>query len=98
VLLRENWISQVQAKELLFRNLLVHPKIKAFRSAGLLIALEFDSFATNKKVIDGCLQKGVLSDWFLFAPQCMRIAPPLPIREDEIHMACEIILQAIQES
>jgi len=98
VLLRENWISQVQAKELLFRNLLVHPKIKAFRSAGLLIALEFDNFATNKKVIDGCLQKGVLSDWFLFAPQCMRIAPPLPIREDEIHMACEIILQAIQES
>jgi acetylornithine/succinyldiaminopimelate/putrescine aminotransferase len=49
------------------------------RCSGLLIAVEFDSFETNKKIIDRCIEKGVLTDWFLFAPECMRIAPPLTI-------------------
>jgi acetylornithine/N-succinyldiaminopimelate aminotransferase len=95
VLLEENWIKQVAQKEKLFHSLLVHPKIKAVRSAGLLIAVEFDSFETNKKIIGACLNYGLLTDWFLFAPNCMRIAPPLIITEDEIKNACEIILQAM---
>ena len=95
VLLEEGWIKQVHEKEKLFGKLLVHPKIKTVRSAGLLIAVEFDSFETNKKIIDKCIKLGLLTDWFLFAPHCMRIAPPLIITEDEIKMACEIILKAI---
>ncbi len=34
---------------MLFHNLLHHPKIKAVRSCGLMMAVEFDSFETNKK-------------------------------------------------
>jgi acetylornithine/succinyldiaminopimelate/putrescine aminotransferase len=94
-LLEEGWIEQVKAKELLFRRLLVHPAIKAVRSFGLWMAVEFDSFATNKRVIDAALEKGVLTDWFLFAPQCMRIAPPLVISEADITTACDIIVSAI---
>jgi len=80
--------------------LLQHKKIKAVRSAGLLIAVEFDSYETNKAIIDYCLrveenQTGVLTDWFLFAPQCLRIAPPLIITEEEITLACERLLQAM---
>ncbi|MBS1946453.1 MAG: aspartate aminotransferase family protein [Bacteroidetes bacterium] len=95
VLLEENWIALVKSKEKLFRQLLVHPKIKAVRSSGLLIAVEFESFEVNKKVIDTCIANGVLTDWFLFAPNCMRIAPPLIISEGEINIACEIILKAL---
>ncbi|HSC37080.1 MAG TPA: aminotransferase class III-fold pyridoxal phosphate-dependent enzyme, partial [Chitinophagaceae bacterium] len=94
-LLEEGWIQQVKAKEQLFRRLLVHPAIRAVRSYGLWMAVEFDSFATNKRVIDAALEKGVLTDWFLFAPQCMRIAPPLVISEAEITTACDIIVSAI---
>ena len=82
-------------KEKLFKKLLIHSKIKTVRSAGLLIAVEFENFETNKKIIDKCIELGLLTDWFLFAPHCMRIAPPLIITEDEIKMACEIILKAI---
>jgi len=95
VLFEEKLISEVKNKEKLFRRLLVHPKIKSVRSAGLLIALEFDSFETNKKIIDECIVNGVLTDWFLFATNCMRIAPPLIIQEEEIKEACKIILQSI---
>jgi len=95
VLLEESWISVVAAKEKLFRQLLVHTAIREVRSAGLLIAVEFESFEQNKRIIDACIANGLLTDWFLFAPQCMRIAPPLTITEEEIKKACSIILAAI---
>jgi acetylornithine/N-succinyldiaminopimelate aminotransferase len=94
-LLEEQWIEKVKTKEQLFKNILKHPKIKAIHSAGLWMALEFDSFENNKKNIDACLANGVLTDWFLFAPHCMRIAPPLIITEEEIEKACKIILECI---
>lgn len=92
-LLEEKLMDQVQKKELLFRELLQHPAIKSFHSAGLLMAIEFDAWNTNKKVIDLCISKGVFTDWFLFASHCMRLAPPLIIEEQEIRKACSIILE-----
>jgi acetylornithine/N-succinyldiaminopimelate aminotransferase len=95
VLLEEDWIDAVIRKEQLFRRLLVHPAIRAIRSCGLLIAVEFGSFEENKRVIDACIEKGLLTDWYLFAPQCLRIAPPLSITDEQIEKACSIILSAI---
>lgn len=98
VLVEENIISQIKEKEQLFLSLLKHPKISAVRSAGLLIAVAFDSYETNKKIIDTCIENGVLTDWFLFAANCLRIAPPLNISNREIESACAAILKAIQEN
>jgi acetylornithine/N-succinyldiaminopimelate aminotransferase len=95
VLLQQDWIGEVGRKEQLFRRLLIHPAIRAVRSCGLLIAVEFGSFDQNKRIIDTCIRKGVLTDWFLFAPECLRIAPPLTITDEQIGLACEIILSAI---
>lgn len=91
VLLQHNWIEEVKTKEQLFIKLLKNAKFKAVRSAGLWLALEFDSFETCKSIIDGCITKGIVSDWFLFAPNCLRIAPPLIITEEEIKQVTEII-------
>jgi len=96
-LIEEGYIQEVKQKEQLFKKLLIHPKIKAVRLAGLWMALVFDSFETNKKIIDTCLEKGLLTDWFLFAPHCLRIAPPLTISEQQIEDACRIILRACDE-
>jgi acetylornithine/N-succinyldiaminopimelate aminotransferase len=92
VLLKENIIDEVNSKAALLREMLQHPLIRAIRANGLLIAIEFESFDINKKVIDGCLQRGLLTDWFLFAPECMRIAPPLTISEKEIKKAVKTII------
>lgn len=94
VLLDERMINTVKGKENLVKTLLVHSKIKTVRSFGLWFALEFDSFETNKKVIDFCIANGVLTDWFLFASNCLRISPPLIITEEQIKKACNVILQA----
>jgi len=94
ILLEEDWIGAIFQKEQCFRNLLVHPKIKTVRSSGLLIAVEFENFEINKKIIDTCIANGLLTDWFLFAPHCMRIVPPLIISIPEIEKACEIIVRS----
>jgi len=94
-LLDEEMMKEVKRKEALFNSLLVHEKIKSVRSFGLWLALEFDSFETNKKIIDHCIAHGVLTDWFLFASNCLRISPPLTISEEQIKRACEIILKGV---
>lgn len=94
-LLEEKWIDTVKSQEELFQSLLVHPKIKAVRSFGLWMAIEFDSFETNKRVIDACIANGLLTDWFLFASNCLRISPPLIISEGQVRKAAAIIIHSL---
>jgi acetylornithine/N-succinyldiaminopimelate aminotransferase len=94
-LLNEEMISKVKEKEELFKSLLVHKKIRSVHSFGLWLAVEFGTFETNKMIIDRCIANGVLTDWFLFAPNCLRISPPLIISAEQIKKACETLVKAI---
>jgi acetylornithine/N-succinyldiaminopimelate aminotransferase len=96
-LLKHRYWESVPAKEKLFRELLNHPTIKSIRGKGLLLALEFENHKQCKQVIDACLERGVVSDWFLFADHCMRIAPPLVISEEEIRQACRTINGVLED-
>jgi len=95
VLLSENLVAGVEEKEALFRKLLIHPAIKEIRGKGLMLALEFADFDLNKKIIDRCIENGVITDWFLHCSNSMRLAPPLVITNAEIEKACAVILEAI---
>jgi acetylornithine/N-succinyldiaminopimelate aminotransferase len=90
-LLENKIIADVFEKEQLFINHLQSKKIKSIRSKGLMLALEFENFEANKKIIDGLIHEGIFTDWFLFASNCLRIVPPLTITEEEILEACKII-------
>ena len=95
VLLQESLMDTVNEKELLFLSHLHHPSIKAVRSCGLMIAVEFDDFEFNKKVIDALIEQGIFTDWFLFAPNCLRIVPPLVITAEEIIIACDKLIRVL---
>jgi acetylornithine/N-succinyldiaminopimelate aminotransferase len=90
-LLDNKIVETVFEKEKLFLENLQSKKIKNIRSCGLMIALEFENFEENKKVINALIDNGVFTDWFLFAPECLRIVPPLTISKEEILEACGII-------
>ncbi len=98
VLHQEHLLDTVNQKEKLFKELLVHTKIKEIRSKGLMISVQFESYKILKPIIDKTICLGVLTDWFLFNDSAMRIAPPLTITEDEIKLACKLILQAIDQA
>lgn len=95
ILKEGNLLDIVDDKAALIISLLKHPKIKAIRNKGLMMAVEFESFEVLKPIIDRAIQLGVITDWFLFCDDSMRIAPPLTITEDEIREACKLILKAI---
>jgi acetylornithine/succinyldiaminopimelate/putrescine aminotransferase len=97
ILQNEKLIEQVETKANLFKSLLIHPKIKAIRNKGLMMAVEFESFDVLKPIIDRAIDLGVITDWFLFCDDSMRIAPPLVITEEEIREACGIILKAVDQ-
>lgn len=101
-LLDEQMIDSVKDKEQLFLSLLKHPRIKAVRSRGLMLAVELESFAQVKQVIDAGLhmpgqESGVFTDWFLFAANCIRLVPPLVISGAEIQQACSVLLTALDQ-
>jgi acetylornithine/N-succinyldiaminopimelate aminotransferase len=95
ILLENKLVDGVFEKEKLFRSLLTHSSIKNISSAGLMMAVEFDSFETTKKIIDTLIEQGVFTDWFLFCAHAFRICPPLNISEEEIRKACAIIIEVL---
>lgn len=95
VLREEKLIEQIEEKSNLFVQELQHKKIKYVRAKGLLIAIELESSELVLASIQGCLANNLFSDWFLFAPNCIRIAPPLTISLDEIRIACTAIKQVL---
>lgn len=98
VLLNEKLVEGVEAKSNLIIQLLSKSiAISQIRSAGLMIALQLDNFNHVKRVIDRCIDKGVILDWFLFNDSSIRIAPPLTISEEQIREACKIIVSALEE-
>lgn len=97
VILEEKLIDSVIEKQQLFIAHLKHPAIKEIRFKGLMIAIELADFDAVQKVIQfglKCTPVGIFTDWFLFAPNSIRIVPPLVISNEEIIAACAILNQA----
>ncbi len=97
ILLQEKLWTGVAAKEQLLRSLLVHPAIQSIYSAGLLMALQFETAEIAQRVVHRCISNGLLTDWFLFAPNCLRVAPPLIMTDEQIGEVCHTLLQSIAE-
>lgn len=73
-------------------------EIKEIRRIGMMFAFDMESFERVEKVVKRCLEKGLISFWFLSHPYSFRLSPPLSITEAEIRLAGKIILEAIQET
>jgi acetylornithine/succinyldiaminopimelate/putrescine aminotransferase len=97
ILTEQKLLDTVAAKSELLKSLLVHPAIVQMQGIGLWFSLRFSSDTHAQKVAHACVQNGVITDWFLFAPDAIRVAPPLIITETEIRAACTIILQSIDQ-
>lgn len=95
VLTDANLIADVAHKESIIRSRLKHPAIKAIHGKGLLLAVELGSFERVMDLINAALENGLITDWFLFNTHSFRIAPPLIISDEELHRACDILLQSL---
>lgn len=95
--LESGLMNEVEEKEKLFRELLVHPKIKKVNGRGLMLAVELESPEYTLDVAKRCMEKELIVFWQLYRNEFMRISPPLTISKEEIKKGCEIILEALNE-
>ncbi len=73
-------------------------EIIEIRRKGMFFAIDMVSADRVAKVVERCLEYGVITFWFLSHPYSFRLAPPLTITEEEIDKAADIILRAIRET
>lgn len=93
VLQEENIIVEVEAKGDYLEDKLIQLGFDTIRRKGLMIAIDMKDEQSNFDTIARCVEKGIITDWFLFNTQSMRICPPLTISYEEIDEFIEIIKQ-----
>ena len=96
--LESNLMNEIDEKEKLFRELLVHPKIKKVNGRGLMLAVELESPEFTLSVAKKCMEKGLVVFWQLYRNEFLRISPPLTLTKEEIKKGCKIILETLNES
>ena len=91
-------VESVEAKGALYEELLKdHPQVIEIRRTGLLLAVELGSSEKLYKLMDLFIEKGILSDWFLYCDTAFRISPPLTITEEEVAGSVELIVECLNE-
>ncbi len=78
-------------------QLLAHPAIKSVRRIGLMFAFDMESRELVSKLVEKCMEKGLISFWFLSRPDSFRLSPPLNITDKEMNLAVKIITEALDE-
>ena len=95
VLLEGNYIATVKKRQQFLLDHLKHPSIVSINSCGLWMSLQFETPEKAQAVIHCCVENGLVTDWFLFATDRLRIAPPLIITEVQLQEMCTIIMKSI---
>ena len=95
--LSSNIMSKIEEKENLIRRVLKHKLIIEIRGKGLMLALILKKPGLTKKLVEGCLENGLILFYLLFEPKAVRITPPLTISENEIKNGCKIILNELNK-
>jgi acetylornithine/succinyldiaminopimelate/putrescine aminotransferase len=98
VLLESGWMNTVKSKEKFLVEALTHPAILNKQHQGLWMSLQFATPELTKKIAANCVANGVITDWFLFAEDRIRIAPPLSITMEELAIAVQKINESISQS
>lgn len=84
------YVRAYEIEKIIVENL-KHSLIKELRVFGALGAIDFGDEVLNKRIIKACIGAGIITDWFLFCPTAMRIAPPLIIKDKQLINAIQKI-------
>ena len=95
-ILSERLTEQADTKGALYESLLAgHPLVREIRRTGLLLGVEFGDSELTARIVLRAIDRGLMTEWFLFHDTAMRIAPPLTITDAEIRESCEILLEVL---
>ncbi|HET6567547.1 MAG TPA: aspartate aminotransferase family protein, partial [Rhodothermales bacterium] len=96
VLLEENLPARAIDVGTRIRERLVHPLIREVRGVGAMLGMELAGRDVTERVVNCCLDRGVLLGWTLHSDTLVRIAPPLNIPYDVLDEALGIIFDSLE--
>ena len=89
--------EEVEKKAKFIEESLNHPAIKEIRRIGMMFAVEFENAQIVQQIVERCINKKVLTFWFLSCPESFRLAPPLNINFEDLKSGIDTINIAINE-
>jgi acetylornithine/succinyldiaminopimelate/putrescine aminotransferase len=98
VIIEENLHEKCNIKSALFKEKLKHPLISEIRGEGLLLAIQLTDKIFVPYVVANAHRYGLIIDFFLFCDSALRLSPPLIISEDEITLACRLLLNLLDDA
>jgi acetylornithine/N-succinyldiaminopimelate aminotransferase len=98
VIIDEDLAAKAIVKAELFRKQLIHPLIREIRGEGLLLAVELQSIEQVRYAVSNASKYGLITDFFLFCDTALRLAPPLTISESEISLACNLLIELLDDT
>lgn len=92
-----NWIEVEKIGAYIEKELGSLPQVKEVRRKGLMFAFDMESAEVVNKVVEACLERGIITFWFLSHPYSFRLSPPLTISMEDTQTAINIIKDVIQK-
>lgn len=77
--------------EQIFRKNLTHPAFAEISGKGMMLGIDLKTQEKCFKLVSACVENGLITDWFLYAPHKLRLAPPLILSDKEALLACDIL-------
>ena len=96
VLLKEGLPARAIELERRIRARLQHESIVEVRGIGAMLGMELSSSSAAEKVVQYCLDHGLLLGWTLHSGSLVRLAPPLNLPLEALGEALDILLRALQ--
>lgn len=84
-------LDDVEKKKQQFLTGLIHPRIKQVNATGLALGIELESPEVCQFLFDELLKEGIITFFFLFNPNSLRLSPPLTLTVEEVEWACKKI-------
>jgi 4-aminobutyrate aminotransferase-like enzyme len=90
-----DWTAREQRAAAFAAQIAAHPAVCAHRRSGAMFAFDLASADEVEKVVHYCLEKGLLTFWFLSHPYSFRLSPPLNLSQEDWYLAAKVIISAL---
>ncbi len=97
VIQKNNLAVNALKLETIFKENIKHGLVREVRSKGLMIAVELGDAEKVQNAIKIALDKGIMTDWFLYCDTAIRIAPPLIMEEKTAFKVCHTLCDIFDE-
>jgi len=96
-LLSDDYGDKAIKIEHIVRKELTADGIKEVRGIGAMLGMELENRELTQKVVEECMDKGIILGWTLHSDTLVRLAPPLIIEENHLRETLQDINKSVQK-